>query len=104
MTTTEKREVSPLTIDELIEILEQQKKQLGGDYFPRIVIDDMWHLIEEVATAREDCGSLLPVLALYPVPERLNEITIIPPLADDDKTFTADMIDWDEDDDEVEQS
>ena len=106
MTTTEKREVSPFTIDELIEILEQQKKRLGGDYFPYIVIDDTWHLIEGVATAREDCGRAVPQVLFYPLPEGRDEITIIPPLAGVDRTFTADMIDYDDDydDEEVERS
>ena len=41
---------SPYTIDELIGVLEQQKRSLGGDYFPRIRMGETEYLIEEVDT------------------------------------------------------
>jgi hypothetical protein len=36
MTQNQNEKGSPYTIDELIGVLEQQKRALGGDYFPRI--------------------------------------------------------------------
>jgi hypothetical protein len=54
-----------VTLDELIADLQEQRKVLGGDYTPRIAVDEQYYLIGEVVTYEEDCGHPMDVVYLH---------------------------------------